>query len=93
MRSQVFAVFAAPGTANEQLWPCGSSSQGCDGDGYRGYQDGMTKDAVGKKGIATDRGRKTHRPHEAQSLQNIMPHGDIGDMAKRAHFMIEQKVP
>src|ERR687897_3734756 len=89
----VFAIIAATRTTYEQLRIVRSGRKGCDRNRCGSYQDSMPNQASSKKRIASDRDGKTNRPNESQHLQNIMPNADVGNVAKRANFVVEYEVP
>jgi len=93
MLSVVFAIVAAAGDAGEQVRLGGRRRQHSNRDGGSADQQDVPDDAGGQEGVAADREREADGPHDAQCLEHIVAHGDVGDVPEGAHFVVEDEVP
>jgi hypothetical protein len=79
----VLAVVAA-GAAHEEFILCSSGRQHTNRYCHRSNKKRMTNNAYREKRVATNDELKSCSPDEAESLKNIMPNSDIGNVAEGA---------
>lgn len=88
----MLAIMAAR-TAQKQLRLYGGGRQDSDRYGDCTDEERMPNNAGGQKRVAADGERKAQGPHQTQGLQDIVPNGDVRNVAEGAYFMIEDEVP